>query len=162
MHFGFKIPYIWYIYKSKLKQHNITLVPSKLDQSVKWRVDFQTWQCGHLSYGGKSILVNTSLTSIPMNMMRFYYLHEGTHQQLDSLRGRFFWQGVGNNEKYRALKWKVLGWPKEYCGVEFLETRVMNVALLTKRIYGTEKGEQSICISILSKKWTIKVCSAKE
>jgi hypothetical protein len=46
-----------------------------------------SWSC---SNGGKSILVNASLTSIPMN------------------GGDFFLQEVGNNKKYHELKWKVL------------------------------------------------------
>jgi hypothetical protein len=43
-----------------------------------------------LSYGGRSILINSSLTSIPMYTMGFYWLHEGTQKRLDSARGRFF------------------------------------------------------------------------
>jgi hypothetical protein len=39
----------------------------------------QTWKCGHLSLGGKSILINSSLTSIPMYSMGFYWLYEGIH-----------------------------------------------------------------------------------
>jgi hypothetical protein len=50
----------------------------------------QTWKCGHLSYGGKSILINSSLTSIPMYTMGFYWLYEGNHQRFDSSRGKFF------------------------------------------------------------------------
>ncbi|WVZ54242.1 hypothetical protein U9M48_005067 [Paspalum notatum var. saurae] len=59
----------------------------------------ETWKCSQLSYGGKAVLINSSLTSIPMYMMGFYLLHEGTHQQMDSIRGRFFWQGVGKKKK---------------------------------------------------------------
>lgn len=32
----------------------------------------QLWKCGHLSHGGRSILINSSLTSIPMYTMGFY------------------------------------------------------------------------------------------
>lgn len=38
-----------------------------------------TWKRDHLYYAGKVILINTSLTSIPMYMMGVYWLHEGTY-----------------------------------------------------------------------------------
>lgn len=50
----------------------------------------QTWKCGHLSCGGRSILINSSLTSIPMYSMGFYCLYEGTHQRFDTCRSKFF------------------------------------------------------------------------
>jgi hypothetical protein len=53
----------------------------------------ETWKCGQLSYGGRSILINSSLSSIPMYYIGFYWLYEGNHQKFDSVRGRFFWEG---------------------------------------------------------------------
>ncbi len=34
---------------------------------------FATWKCGFLSYGGKSILINSCLSSVPMYMMGFLF-----------------------------------------------------------------------------------------
>lgn len=42
-----------------------------------------TWKCGFLSYGGKSILINSCLSSVPMYMMGFYLLPTQTHHKMD-------------------------------------------------------------------------------
>jgi hypothetical protein len=40
------------------------------------------WKCTQLSYGGRAVLLNTSLTSIPMHTMGFYLLYDGNHQRM--------------------------------------------------------------------------------
>jgi hypothetical protein len=49
-----------------------------------------TWQCEYLSSGGKSILIDSYLSSIPMYTMEVYQLYEGNFQRLDSIRARFY------------------------------------------------------------------------
>ncbi|WVZ79552.1 LOW QUALITY PROTEIN: hypothetical protein U9M48_027117 [Paspalum notatum var. saurae] len=53
----------------------------------KVRKRLETWKCPHLSYGGKAVLINSCLTSIPMYMMGCYQLYEGAHQELDAIGG---------------------------------------------------------------------------
>lgn len=55
-----------------------------------------------MSSGGKLLLTNSSLSSLPMYVMAMgmYSLKEGLHQQLDSIRSRFFWQGASDKFKY--------------------------------------------------------------
>lgn len=57
-----------------------------------------TWKCGHLSTEGKSILVNSSLSNIPMYAMGFYLLLEGVRQKTDTIRARFYWQGLSSKK----------------------------------------------------------------
>ena len=58
-----------------------------------------TWQCDYLSSSGKSALIDSCLSSIPMYTMGVYQLYEGNYQLLDSIRSRFFWQGIGKKRK---------------------------------------------------------------
>jgi hypothetical protein len=60
---------------------------------------------------GRSINNNSSLTSIPMYTIGFYWLY-GIHQRFDSSRGKFFWEGVGNKKKFHMIKWEALDKPK--------------------------------------------------
>lgn len=113
----------------------------------------ETWKCNQLSYGGRSILINSSLTSIPMYTMGFYWLHEGTQKRLDSARRRFFWEGVGNNKKYHMIKWDALAPPREFGGLGFVDTRAMNIVLLAKWIYKLDKGNESMALNVLRKKY---------
>jgi len=104
------------------------------DSADKIERRLQTWKCGHLSSGGKSILINSSLTSIPMYTMGFYWLYEGIHQRFDSSRSKFFWEGIGN-KKFHMIKWEALDKPKDFGGLGFIDTRAMNTFLLCKWIY---------------------------
>ena len=49
-----------------------------------------TWKCDTLSSGGKALLLNSCLSSIPMYTMGVYLLYDGNHQVLDSVRKNFF------------------------------------------------------------------------
>ena len=82
----------------RLSKAELSDSPEKIEKRL------QTWKCGHLSSGGKSILINSSLTSIPMYTMGFYWLYEGIHQRFDSSRSKFFWEGIGNKKKFHMIK----------------------------------------------------------
>lgn len=84
--------------------------------------------------------------------MGFYHLHEGTQKRLDTARGRFFWEGVGN-KKYHMIKWEALGAPKEFGGLGFVDTRTMNTALLAKWLFKLDRGENSLALEVLRKKY---------
>lgn len=107
-----------------------------------------------MTSGGRLILTNTSLSSIPIYTMGMYRLPESIHYQMDSIRGKFFWQGASEKFKYHMIKWRNLCIPKDYGGVGIIimDTRYMNEALLGKwgwRILTADGND--ICINLLSK-----------
>jgi len=112
-----------------------------------------TWQCEYLSSGGKSTLIDSCLSSIPMYTMGVYQLYEGNFQKLDSIRSRFYWQGTSKKRKYHMIKWEALNRPKEFGGLGFLDVRIMNVCLLAKWIDKLERGDSSLCCSLLRNKY---------
>lgn len=98
-----------------------------------------TWIGGYVSYGGKEILINSYLSSIPLYAMGFYKLLEGVHKKMDSVRGRFYWQGMQKKKKkYHMMSWRAMSRPKDFGGLGFLETRKMNISLLAKWIFKLE------------------------
>lgn len=92
------------------------------------------------SSGGRLILDNTCLSSLPMYVMGFYHLYGCTHDKMDSIRGDFFWQGAGGNFKYHMVKWDAISRPKEFGGLGIINTRIMNDCLLTKWIWKIVDG----------------------
>ena len=50
----------------------------------------QAWKGKNLSSGGRLILSNSSLSSIPIYTMGMFLLGEETHSKMDSLRAKFF------------------------------------------------------------------------
>jgi hypothetical protein len=132
---------------SKITKTQLRYVSDKAEKRLS------TWQCDYLSSGGKSILIESCLSSIPMYTMGVYELYEGNYQLLDSIRSRFYWQGTGKKRKYHMVKWEALSRPKEFGGLGFLDVRVMNKCLLAKWIDKLEKGNDSLCCSLLRKKY---------
>jgi len=93
------------------------------------------WKGKHLSIGGRLILINSVLSSLPMYMMSFFYVLKGVLKKLDYFRSRFFWQGDDNKKKYRLIRWSTLCQPKEQGGLGILNLNAMNIALLSKWWY---------------------------
>jgi hypothetical protein len=52
------------------------------------------WKGKQSSSGGRLILTNTWLSSLPTYRMGIYLLPLGTHQMMDNIRSRFFWRGL--------------------------------------------------------------------
>jgi hypothetical protein len=51
------------------------------------------------------------------------------------------------------IKWEALASPKEFGGLGFIDTRAMNTALLAKWIFKLDRGENSMAIEVLRKKY---------
>ena len=111
------------------------------------------WKGDTLSTGGKAVLLNSCLSSIPMYTMGVYLLYERNYQALDAVRKRFFWQGTNKKHKYHMVKWEALIRPKEFGGAGFMDIRAMNICFLVKWIERVEKNENSICVQLLCKKY---------
>jgi len=110
----------------KITKAQLRYVNEKKDKRLS------TWQCDYLTSGGKSILIDSCLSSIPMYTMGVYQLYECNFQMLDSVRARLFWQGTGKKKKYHIVKWEAMSRPKEFGGLGFLDVRAVNTCLLVK------------------------------
>lgn len=116
-------------------------------QKVEKRLE--SWYSGHLSYGGREIRINSCLSSIPMYAMGFFRLPEDFHNKMDTIRGRFYWQGNGRNRKYHLIKWQGLCRPKDFGGLGFMDTKTMNICLLSKWIMKLENNSQEMSCVVL-------------
>ncbi|XP_073358207.1 uncharacterized protein [Aegilops tauschii subsp. strangulata] len=65
------------------------------------------WKGKLLSYGGRLILINSVLTSLPMFLLSFFEVPVGVRKRLDFYRSRFFWQSDDLKRKYRLAKWDI-------------------------------------------------------
>jgi hypothetical protein len=51
-----------------------------------------SWKGKHLSYGGRLVLINSVLSSLPLYMLSFFEIPREVLKKVDYLRSRFFWQ----------------------------------------------------------------------
>uniref|UniRef100_J3N7V7 Reverse transcriptase zinc-binding domain-containing protein n=1 Tax=Oryza brachyantha TaxID=4533 RepID=J3N7V7_ORYBR len=129
----------------KISKNQFNYIPEKIEKKLSF------WNCDTLSYGGRDVLINSCLSSIPIYSMGCYLLPEGIHQKLDSIRGRFYWSGIGDKRKFHMAKWRDMSFPKEFGGLGFTDTRYMNFALLSKWIFDILSVKESLCLNLLRK-----------
>ena len=90
------------------------------------------WKAKYLSYGGRLVLLNSVLSSLPMFMMSFFEIPKGVLKILTILNQDFFWQGSSEKHKYRLAKWDILCRPKDQGGLGILDLQLQNKCLLAK------------------------------
>jgi hypothetical protein len=119
-----------------------------LEVGVKVEKRLPAWQGIHLSSRGKSILIESSLSSLPVYIHQFYLLPDGVHKRM----GSFFWDN-GKKKKYHMTKWQVMARPKRFGGLGFTNTRLMNECLLLRWIVKLERGDGDLCTTLVRKKY---------
>ena len=94
-----------------------------------------------LSVGGRLVLINSVLSSLPMFMMSFFEIPRGILKKLDYFRSRFFWQSDEHKKKYRLIKWEVVCTLKDQGGLGVLNLGVHNKYLLSKWLFKLINGD---------------------
>ena len=77
-----------------------------------------SWKGKLLSIGGRLVLLDSVLSSLPMFMMSFFRIPKGDFKKLDYYISRFFWQSDEYKKKYRLIKCSILNKPKSVGGWE--------------------------------------------
>jgi hypothetical protein len=95
----------------------------------------EPWWGKFMSSGGRLILSNSCLSSLPQFAMGLFLLHDGIHAKFDSHRARFYWEGSGPKRRYHLVNWPAVCRPKECGGLGLLNSKKMNWALLLKWIW---------------------------
>jgi hypothetical protein len=92
-------------------------IASKDGSQIEERVQkkLSSWKGKLLDVGGRLVLINSVLSSLPMFILSFFRIPKGILKKLDYLRSRSFWQSDGHKRKYRLAKWSLLCVPKREC-----------------------------------------------
>jgi hypothetical protein len=67
--------------------------------------------------------------------MGLFLLADGTHAGFDRHLARFFWEGIGDKRKFHWVNWPEVCRPKDQGGLGIINTRLLNIALMTKWIW---------------------------
>jgi hypothetical protein len=93
-----------------------------------------TWKAKFLSSGGRLVLLNSVLSSLPIFMMPFFELQVGVLKKLDTIWSRFFGRG-SSKMKYRLARWYVICQHKVLGGLGVSNLAIKNICLLSKWLY---------------------------
>ena len=106
-----------------------------------------------LSSGGRLIMINSCLSSIPTYTMGFYRLNGEMHKRMDTIRSKFFWRGASNKFKYHLVNWKAICRPKDYGGLGVINTKLFNNCLLSKWFWKLDQRPNDLWFRILTAKY---------
>jgi hypothetical protein len=101
----------------------------------RFQKKLSSWKGKLLSYGGRIVLINSVLSSLPMFMMSFFRIPKGVREKLDYYRSRFFWQCDEHKKKYRLAKWSIIHKPKSIGGLGVIDLDTQNKCLLSKWLF---------------------------
>ncbi|KAE8801921.1 ABC transporter G family member 37 [Hordeum vulgare] len=63
----------------------------------------EPWQGRWLSKASRTMLINSSLSSLLIFVMSFYSLHEILHHEIAKYQSRFYWAGEDDKQKYHMV-----------------------------------------------------------
>ncbi|XP_020252248.1 uncharacterized protein LOC109829595 [Asparagus officinalis] len=120
----------------KLKKDDRSPLISKIEKRLA------LWKGNSLSRGGRLVLVNDVLSSIPTFWLSYFLFPVWVIEKIDKMRRRFLWSGSLEHKGCSNLvKWDEVCKPKKCGGLGVKNLKVMNKALLGKWLWKCTRVE---------------------
>ena len=131
--------------------HHTRLLNSEWNQvEERFKKRLSCWKSKFLSVGGRLVLINSVLSSIPLFMFSMFEVPKGVLERLDGYRSRFYWKNEGL--LVPCAKWGTLCTPKELGGLGILDLDIQNKCFLSKWLFRLLNSE-GIWQSLLCRKY---------
>lgn len=99
------------------------------------------WKGNILSIGGRVVLTNACLSTVPLDMLSFLEAPKGVLKRLDYFRARLLWQETQDKRKYHLVNWPSVCLPKDSGGLGILDLASVNQSLLCKWLWKLENSD---------------------
>jgi len=116
----------------------------------RFQKKLSSWKGKLLSSGGRLVLINSVLTSLPMFMMSIFAIPKGVRKRLDYYRD-------DHKKKYRLAKWSILCKPRCTGGLGILDLETQNKCLLSKWLFKLF-NEEGLWQQVLRNKYVKDKC----
>ncbi|WJX49459.1 hypothetical protein P8452_35893 [Trifolium repens] len=98
----------------------------------KIRSKLNSWENKHISFGGRLVLINSVLNSIPIFYMSLMKMLVQVRKKVIRIQRDFLWGGVHGRSKLSWVKWEVVCKDKIKGGLGVRDLKVVNLSLLSK------------------------------
>jgi len=112
-----------------------------------------TWSNRYISFGGRIVLINSVLNSMPIFYLSFLKMSVQVWRRVVRIQREFLWGGVGGGKKLNWVKWKLVCQQKMNEGVGVKDIWVMNISLLAKWHWRLIDGTSALWKSVLVKEY---------
>ncbi|KAE8776266.1 ABC transporter G family member 37 [Hordeum vulgare] len=113
----------------------------------------ESWQGRWFSKAARTILINSSLSSLLLSIMSFYNMRETLHHEIDTIQGGFFWASDGDKKKYHIVRWPDIWKPRDQGSLGIMSSHLMNIALLNRWLWQIANGEGGLWLRISRSKY---------
>ena len=120
---------------------------------TKLQHQIEPWQGRWLSKAARTVLINSSLSSLLLFLMSFYSLHETLHHEIAKYLSRFYWAGEGDKQKYHMASWPDICKPRDQGSLGIMSSKRMNIALLTRWLWRIANGDGGLWLDIIRNKY---------
>lgn len=105
-----------------------------------------------LCIGGRAVLVNSCLSSVPLYMLSFLEAPKGVIKRMNYFKARLLWQEHHDKRRCHLVNWANVCMPKDCGGLGVLDLATMNQSLLCKWPWKLETSH-GIWQEMLNKKY---------
>ncbi|KAL4293710.1 hypothetical protein AHAS_Ahas18G0155300 [Arachis hypogaea] len=114
------------LHLSKVSNNTFDEILSKLNSRLN------SWKASSLSLAGRTTLVNSVLSSIPLYTMQTILLPITTCNFIDRKCRNFLWEKTEQTKKIHLLSWKKVGQQKKNGGLGVRHAHALNKAFMVK------------------------------
>jgi hypothetical protein len=91
-----------------------------------------SWRNKHISLGGRIVMINAVLNSIPIFFLSFLKVPTLVRKKIVRMQREFLWGGVKGGRKIIWVKWSVVCKERKKGGLGVRDIRLVNLSLLAK------------------------------
>ncbi|MCH79641.1 LINE-1 reverse transcriptase like, partial [Trifolium medium] len=121
------------------------------------RRKLNSWGNKFISFGGRIVLLNSVLNSIPIFFMSFMKMPSQVWKKLIRIQRDFLWGGVSGGRKISWVKWEVVCQKKCDGGLGVKDVRVMNLSLLAKWRWRILQNERCLWREVIAARYGVHI-----
>ena len=126
---------------------DLNFVLSRVDQKLAW------WKANLLSFAGRKVLVQASISSIPSYVMQSTLLPTKILDNLDKTSQNFLWASSESKRKMHWVGWDKVTKSKVEGGLGLQSVKGRNLAYLSKLNWRFHEEKNALCSHVLRKKY---------
>ncbi|XP_049381369.1 ABC transporter G family member 25-like [Solanum stenotomum] len=111
------------------------------------------WKSQYLSSGGRTILINSVLDSLPTYVMSLFPMPAKVEERLDKLRRDFLWSGIKEGKRIHLVKWQTALLSRSSGGLGIRNLGLQNKCLLAKWLWRFGREDQALWKEVISNKY---------
>lgn len=111
------------------------------------------WKKKLLSTAGRTTLIQSVTTAVPIHDMQSGWLPEHVCNKLDKLNRNFLWSNDISQPKIHPVGWKQVTQPKNAGGLGIREARINNETMLSKVIWKILRDEKRVWMDLIKQKY---------